>query len=83
MRFQERVHFHNTGPSGVCGVIVMSIQDGHEGVPGLSQLDPTWVLINCILFFFSGVKNIINKIVVAFCSSQLLIRCGYHQCMSD
>jgi len=42
---QERVRFHNTGPSWVPGVIVMSIEDGHEGVPGLSQLDPTYSYI--------------------------------------
>ncbi|XP_035548009.1 pullulanase 1, chloroplastic isoform X3 [Juglans regia] len=46
---QERVHFHNTGPSGAPGVIVMSIQDGHEGVPGLSQLDPTYSYIVVII----------------------------------
>ncbi|XAR52318.1 Limit dextrinase [Bertholletia excelsa] len=38
---QQRVRFHNTGPSWMPGVIVMSIEDGHQGVPGLSQLDPT------------------------------------------
>ncbi|KAK8299247.1 hypothetical protein V6Z12_D05G310000 [Gossypium hirsutum] len=37
---QERVQFHNTGPSWVPGFIVMSIEDGNEGIPGLSQLDP-------------------------------------------
>lgn len=37
---QERVRFHNTGQPQVPGVIVMSIEDGHEGVPGLTQLDP-------------------------------------------
>ncbi|KDP30498.1 hypothetical protein JCGZ_16177 [Jatropha curcas] len=37
---QERVRFHNTGHSWVPGVIVMSIEDGHDGFPGLSQLDP-------------------------------------------
>ncbi|GMH07890.1 hypothetical protein Nepgr_009730 [Nepenthes gracilis] len=36
---QERVNFHNTGPSSVPGVIVMSIEDGHEGFSRLSQLD--------------------------------------------
>ncbi|GLT70173.1 hypothetical protein SLA2020_422700 [Shorea laevis] len=39
---QERVQFHNTGPSLIPGVIVMSIEDGHEGFPGLSQLDPIY-----------------------------------------
>ncbi|MBA0566594.1 hypothetical protein Golob_011401 [Gossypium lobatum] len=41
----ERVRFHNTGPSWVPGFIVMSIEDGNEGIPGLSQLDPMWVLM--------------------------------------
>ncbi|KAF7820192.1 pullulanase 1, chloroplastic [Senna tora] len=39
---QERVRFHNTGPSWVQGVIVMSIEDGYDGFPGLSQLDPMY-----------------------------------------
>ncbi|XP_062156540.1 pullulanase 1, chloroplastic [Alnus glutinosa] len=46
---QERVRFHNTGPSWVPGVIVMSIEDGHEGVPGLSQLDPTYSYIVVVI----------------------------------
>ncbi|KAM1161934.1 hypothetical protein ACFX13_001081 [Malus domestica] len=46
---QERVRFHNTGPSLVPGVIVMSIEDGHEGVPGLSQLDPIFSYIVVII----------------------------------
>ncbi|KAH6804056.1 limit dextrinase [Perilla frutescens var. frutescens] len=47
---QKRVRFHNTGSSSIPGVIVMSIEDGYEGFPGLSQLDPIYsfivVLIN-------------------------------------
>ncbi|KAB1211035.1 Pullulanase 1, chloroplastic, partial [Morella rubra] len=46
---QGRVRFHNTGPSWVPGVIVMSIEDGHEGVQGLSQLDPTYSYIVAII----------------------------------
>ncbi|KAG5533135.1 hypothetical protein RHGRI_027377 [Rhododendron griersonianum] len=42
---QQRVRFLNTGPSWIPGVIVMSIEDGHEGVPGLSQLDPIYSYI--------------------------------------
>ncbi|XP_011024341.1 PREDICTED: pullulanase 1, chloroplastic isoform X2 [Populus euphratica] len=42
---QERVRFHNTGPSWVPGVIVMSFEDGHRGVPGLTQLDPIYSFI--------------------------------------
>ncbi|KAH7690594.1 Limit dextrinase protein [Dioscorea alata] len=42
---QERVHFHNVGPSSIPGLIVMSIEDGHEGVPGIAQLDPLYSFI--------------------------------------
>jgi hypothetical protein len=42
---QQRVRFHNTGPSLAYGVIVMSIEDGHDGFPGLSQLDPIYSFI--------------------------------------
>ncbi|KAH6784145.1 limit dextrinase [Perilla frutescens var. hirtella] len=42
---QERVRFHNTGSSSIPGVVVMSIEDGHEGFPGLSQLDPIYSFI--------------------------------------
>ncbi|XP_022139216.1 pullulanase 1, chloroplastic [Momordica charantia] len=42
---QERVRFHNTGASLIPGVIVMSIEDGHKGIPGLSQLDPIYSYI--------------------------------------
>ncbi|ESW20779.1 hypothetical protein PHAVU_005G014100 [Phaseolus vulgaris] len=37
--------FHNTGPSWVCGVVVMSIKDDHIGFPGLSQLDPITTIL--------------------------------------
>ncbi|XP_057979256.1 pullulanase 1, chloroplastic isoform X3 [Malania oleifera] len=46
---QERVRFHNTGPSWVPGILVMSIEDGHEGVPGLSQLDRSYSYIVVII----------------------------------
>lgn len=42
---QERVRFHNTGPSWIPGVIVMSFEDGHRGVPGLTELDPIYSFI--------------------------------------
>ncbi|CAJ2629361.1 unnamed protein product [Trifolium pratense] len=42
---QQRVRFHNTGPSLAYGFIVMSIEDGHDGFPGLSQLDPIYSFI--------------------------------------
>ncbi|CAL5209034.1 unnamed protein product [Lathyrus oleraceus] len=42
---QQRVRFHNTGPSLAYGVIVMSIEDGHDGFPGLSQLDSIYSFI--------------------------------------
>ncbi|KAL7614345.1 hypothetical protein Lser_V15G08164 [Lactuca serriola] len=46
---QERVRFHNTGGSQVPGVIVMTIEDGHEGVPGLTQLDPEYAYIVVVI----------------------------------
>ncbi|XP_050385000.1 pullulanase 1, chloroplastic isoform X1 [Argentina anserina] len=46
---QERIRFHNTGPSSVPGLILMSIEDGHEGLPGLSQLDPIYSYIVVIV----------------------------------
>ncbi|XP_024987210.1 pullulanase 1, chloroplastic [Cynara cardunculus var. scolymus] len=46
---QERVRFHNTGVSQIPGVIVMSIEDGHEGVAGLSQLDPMYSYIVVVI----------------------------------
>ncbi|ONK57269.1 uncharacterized protein A4U43_C10F18340 [Asparagus officinalis] len=42
---QERVCFHNTGPSSCLGAIVMSIEDGYEGEPGMIQLDPNYSFI--------------------------------------
>ncbi|CAH9098703.1 unnamed protein product [Cuscuta epithymum] len=46
---QERVRFHNVGPSWVPGVVVMSLQDGFEGFPGLTQLDPKYSYIVTII----------------------------------
>ncbi|KAL8193157.1 hypothetical protein R6Q57_027061 [Mikania cordata] len=46
---QERVRFHNTGPSCIPGVIVMSVEDGHEGIPGLTCLDPIYSYIVVII----------------------------------
>ncbi|XP_031484442.1 pullulanase 1, chloroplastic isoform X2 [Nymphaea colorata] len=42
---QERVRFHNCGPSWVRGVIVMSIEDGYSGMPGMTQMDPLYSFI--------------------------------------
>ncbi|KAL4190863.1 hypothetical protein AMTRI_Chr07g77910 [Amborella trichopoda] len=42
---QERVRFHNTGPSSIPGLIVMSLEDGHMGMPGLTQIDPIYSFI--------------------------------------
>ncbi|KAL6653132.1 hypothetical protein ACP70R_012057 [Stipagrostis hirtigluma subsp. patula] len=36
---EQRVHFHNTGPSLVPGVIVMSIEDARNDGPVMAQLD--------------------------------------------
>ncbi|CAA6655438.1 unnamed protein product [Spirodela intermedia] len=45
---QERLRFHNTGPSWIPGVIIMSIEDGHEDQPGIAQLDPVYSFITII-----------------------------------
>jgi hypothetical protein len=39
--FQQRVHFHNTGPSSVPGVIVMSIEDARNDRHEMAQIDKT------------------------------------------
>ncbi|VAI70925.1 unnamed protein product [Triticum turgidum subsp. durum] len=36
---KQRVHFHNTGPSSVPGVIVMGIEDARDEKPEMAQLD--------------------------------------------
>ncbi|KAF9598351.1 hypothetical protein IFM89_027162 [Coptis chinensis] len=51
---QKRVRFHNVGPSRIPGIIVMSIEDGHEGMPGLVQLDP---LYSYIVVAFNPLQN--------------------------
>ena len=56
---QQRVSFHNTGPSWVCGVIVMSIEDGHDGFPGLSQLDPMYVKKSFVIFSFKDLHPLV------------------------
>lgn len=73
---QQRVSFHNTGPSWVCGVIVMSIEDGHDGFPGLSQLDPMYVKKSFVIFSFEDLTSIgfFDK-----WSWQILLHCGCHQ----
>ncbi|RID62862.1 hypothetical protein BRARA_E01904 [Brassica rapa] len=42
---QDRVLFHNTGPSSVPDTIVMSIEDGHKGIPSVSQIDPVYSFV--------------------------------------
>ncbi|CAI9091194.1 OLC1v1026154C1 [Oldenlandia corymbosa var. corymbosa] len=46
---QARVKFHNTGPSSIPGVIVMSITDGYEGIPGLTEIDHCYSSIVVIM----------------------------------
>ncbi|XP_057536245.1 pullulanase 1, chloroplastic [Amaranthus tricolor] len=46
---EDRVRFHNNGPSWVPGLVVMSIEDSHAGAPGLSQLDPKYQYIAVII----------------------------------
>ncbi|XP_056846958.1 pullulanase 1, chloroplastic isoform X2 [Raphanus sativus] len=45
---QDRVRFHNTGPSSVPGAIVMSIEDGHKGIACVSQIDPVYSFVVAI-----------------------------------
>lgn len=66
---QERVKFHETGPSSNPGVIVMSIEDGVEGQNHLHQLDR---LYQSIIVIFNACPNGIS-INVPFCSSKQLI----------
>ncbi|GKB34149.1 pullulanase 1, chloroplastic [Tanacetum coccineum] len=42
---QGRLQFHNTDTSHIPTVILMSIEDVHDGVPGLTQLNPIEDLI--------------------------------------
>ncbi|KAL2651111.1 hypothetical protein R1flu_019239 [Riccia fluitans] len=39
---ETRVRFHNTGPSGIPGVIIYSIEDGEEGNSQATQLDKNY-----------------------------------------
>ncbi|KAG6500210.1 hypothetical protein ZIOFF_040052 [Zingiber officinale] len=43
--YGERLHFHNTGPSWVQGIIIMSIEDGDAEKPGMAQIDPVYSLV--------------------------------------
>ncbi|XP_021766485.1 pullulanase 1, chloroplastic-like [Chenopodium quinoa] len=42
---EDRVRFHNNVPSWIPGLIAMSIEDGHAGASGLSQIDPKFQYI--------------------------------------
>ncbi|KAH9326335.1 hypothetical protein KI387_006513, partial [Taxus chinensis] len=57
---QARVRFHNTGPSWVPGAIIMSVEDGNEGMPGLDQLDPLYRRI--VVIFNARPSNLIAPI---------------------
>ncbi|XP_056684063.1 pullulanase 1, chloroplastic isoform X2 [Spinacia oleracea] len=46
---EDRVRFHNNVPSWIPGLIAMSIEDGHAGAPGLSQIDPKFQYIVVII----------------------------------
>lgn len=74
LSFKERICFHNTGPSAVPGVIVMSIEDGHEGVPGLSQLDSKWVeKFRCLFVFLLMVIWIIELLPLILLSYSYIV----------
>ncbi|KAJ6821493.1 pullulanase 1, chloroplastic [Iris pallida] len=57
---QERVRFHNVGPSWFRGAIVMSIEDGYEESPGLAQLDPVYSYI--VVVFNASPKDVTLQI---------------------
>ncbi|GLJ06318.1 hypothetical protein SUGI_0036280 [Cryptomeria japonica] len=57
---QARVRFHNTGPSWVPGSIIMSIEDGNKGMPGLAQLDPLYRRI--VVIFNARPSNLVVPI---------------------
>uniref|UniRef100_A0ACD5V8C5 Uncharacterized protein n=1 Tax=Avena sativa TaxID=4498 RepID=A0ACD5V8C5_AVESA len=42
---KQRVHFHNTGPSAIPGVIVMSIVDARNDRPEMAQLDANFCYV--------------------------------------
>ncbi|CAM6125988.1 unnamed protein product [Calypogeia fissa] len=46
---QARLKFHNAGPAGMPGVIMMSVVDGDKGKPGLAQLDATYRRVVVVL----------------------------------
>ncbi|CAL5035685.1 unnamed protein product [Urochloa decumbens] len=48
---EQRVHFHNTGPSFVPGVIVMSIEDARNDVHEMAQLDENF---SCVVTVFNA-----------------------------
>ncbi|KAG0524993.1 hypothetical protein BDA96_06G017200 [Sorghum bicolor] len=47
---EQRVHFHNTGPSSVPGVIVMSIEDARNDRHEMAQIDKTF---SCVVTVFN------------------------------
>nr|CAB3502225.1 unnamed protein product [Digitaria exilis] len=48
---EQRVHFHNTGPSLVPGVIVMSIDDARNDMHEMAQLDKNF---SCVVTVFNA-----------------------------
>ena len=61
------MQFHNTGPSWIPGVVVMSIEDGYEGVPGLTQMDE-WCVRTKFVNFLSSTILCFNAILVVHIS---------------
>ncbi|CAN6234327.1 unnamed protein product [Urochloa humidicola] len=48
---EQRVHFHNTGPSLVPGVIIMSIEDARNDAHEMAQLDKNF---SCVVTVFNA-----------------------------
>lgn len=67
---QARLRFHNTGPNGVPGVIVMSIVDGDDGHGGLQQVDP---LYRSVVVLFNACPTDITITVPLFKARQLYL----------
>ncbi|KAH7286181.1 hypothetical protein KP509_33G061600 [Ceratopteris richardii] len=66
---QERLKFHNTGPSSELGVIVMSIEDGITGQNNLEQLDLQYQTM--VVIFNARPSSI--SLSIPFCKQRRLI----------
>lgn len=61
----------------------MSIEDGHEGQPGIAQLDPVSAIINIFLPFYFINKENMPFLTLFYVAVQLLFYHRHLQCMSN